>query len=117
LSYERAVCLFPERYVCTYQGFCFRTRGEDLFHRPWFQGSSFGLGSFDHKPNLGEYCLPGTVEAWLYCKDRKTEEREFSVLESIQDNHPKYVLSMDPILRNRSGIVHKHITDFLLGFT
>jgi len=45
----------------------------------------------------------------------ETEEREFSVLESIQDNHPKYVLSMDPILRDRSGIVHQHITDFLLG--
>jgi len=45
----------------------------------------------------------------------ETEEREFGVLESIQDNYPKYVLSMDPILRNRSGIVHQHITDFLLG--
>ena len=45
----------------------------------------------------------------------ETAEREFSVLESIQDNHPKYVVSMDPILRNRSGIVHQHITDFLLG--
>ncbi|MDY0289736.1 MAG: ATP-binding protein [Sphaerochaeta sp.] len=45
----------------------------------------------------------------------ETEEREFGVLEAIQDNHPKYVLSMDPILRNRSGIVHQHIIDFLLG--
>ncbi|MBK5247694.1 MAG: ATP-binding protein [Peptostreptococcaceae bacterium] len=45
----------------------------------------------------------------------ETEEREFGVLESILDNYPKYVLSMDPILRNRSGIVHQHITDFLLG--
>ncbi len=45
----------------------------------------------------------------------ETEDREFGVLESIRDNYPKYVLSMDPILRNRSGIVHQHITDFLLG--
>ncbi len=44
----------------------------------------------------------------------ETEEREFSVLESIKDNHPKYVLSMDPIQRDRSGIIHLHITDFLL---
>lgn len=45
----------------------------------------------------------------------ETEEREFGVLESIRDNYPKYVLSMDPIQRNRSGIVHLHIIDFLLG--
>lgn len=44
-----------------------------------------------------------------------TVEREFSVLESIPDNFPKYVLSMDEIDRSRNGIIHKNIRDFLLG--
>jgi len=41
-------------------------------------------------------------------------EREFSVLEAINDNHPKYVVSMDKVDRCRNGISHKNIIDFLL---
>lgn len=41
-------------------------------------------------------------------------EREFSVLESIPDNYPKYVVSMDEIDRGRNGIKHMNIRDFLL---
>lgn len=44
----------------------------------------------------------------------ETMEREFSVLESIPDNYPKYVVSMDEISRSRNGIKHKNIRDFLL---
>jgi len=41
-------------------------------------------------------------------------ESEFSVLEAINDNHPKYVVSMDKVDRSRNGISHKNIIDFLL---
>lgn len=43
-----------------------------------------------------------------------TVEREFSVLEAIPDNYPKYVVSMDEIDRGRNGIKHMNIRDFLL---
>ena len=43
-----------------------------------------------------------------------TMEREFGVLESISDNYPKYVLSLDEINRSRNGILHRHVRDFLL---
>ncbi|MBN1188415.1 MAG: ATP-binding protein [Dehalococcoidales bacterium] len=43
-----------------------------------------------------------------------TVEREFRVLESIPDNYPKYVLSLDEIDRSRNGIIHQNIRDFLL---
>ena len=46
-----------------------------------------------------------------------TVEREFSALEAIQDNYPKYVVSMDEIDRSRNGIIHRNIRDFLLGET
>ena len=42
-------------------------------------------------------------------------EREFSVLELIPDNYPKYVLTMDEIDFSRNGIRHCRIYDFLLG--
>lgn len=46
--------------------------------------------------------------------DRETVEREFSVLEEIKDNHPKYVISMDQILIKReSGIKHINLMTFL----
>ncbi|NLN80811.1 MAG: ATP-binding protein [Erysipelotrichia bacterium] len=45
----------------------------------------------------------------------KAYEREFSALESIKDNHPKFVISMDPLDMSRDGIKHlKLVEDFLL---
>lgn len=44
----------------------------------------------------------------------ETIEREFSVLEKIQDNYTKYVLSLDNFDMSRNGIIHKNIIDFLL---
>jgi len=44
----------------------------------------------------------------------ETIEREFSVLESVLDNYPKYVVSMDEINRGRNGIRNVHIREFLL---
>ncbi len=41
-------------------------------------------------------------------------EREFSVLEQIPDNYPKYVLSMDDMDFSRNGIIHRPIDEFLL---
>ena len=43
-----------------------------------------------------------------------TIEREFSPLETIDDNYPKMVLSMDPVNRSRNGIIHMNIIDYLL---
>lgn len=45
----------------------------------------------------------------------ETIEREFSVLELIKDNFPKYVVSMDQFDMSRNGIKHYNIIDFLLG--
>lgn len=52
--------------------------------------------------------------AYLLAND-DTINREFSALENIQDNYPKYVLSMDKIKMERNGIKHRNIIDFLLG--
>ena len=46
--------------------------------------------------------------------DEKVVDREFGAYESVRDNFPKYVLSMDKFDFSRDGIVHKNILDFLL---
>ena len=43
-----------------------------------------------------------------------TKEREFSVLENIKDNYPKYVLSMDEFDMSRNGIKHVNLIEFLI---
>ena len=45
----------------------------------------------------------------------ETIKREFSVLENLQDNYPKYVLSMDESDMSEKGIRHMNIIDFLLN--
>lgn len=41
-------------------------------------------------------------------------EREFGAYKDIQDNYPKYVLSMDRFDLSRDGIIHQNMIDFLL---
>jgi predicted AAA+ superfamily ATPase len=44
----------------------------------------------------------------------QTAEREFSVLQLINDNFPKYVVTMDEFWKeNIDGIKHLHLSDFL----
>ncbi len=43
----------------------------------------------------------------------RTQEREYRSLEQIQDNYPKYILSLDYLLQRRSGILHKNIVDLM----
>ena len=43
----------------------------------------------------------------------KTQEREYRSLEKIKDNYPKFILSMDRLLQNRSGIIHENLIKFM----
>ena len=44
----------------------------------------------------------------------KTEAREFGIYKEINDNYPKYVLSLDKADFSKDGIIHKNIIDWLL---
>lgn len=41
-------------------------------------------------------------------------DREFNAYNKIEDNYPKYVLSMDKFDLSRNGIIHENIIDWLL---
>jgi len=43
----------------------------------------------------------------------KTEDREYAPLESIRDNYPKYVLTVDNFKQKRNGIIHENIGQFI----
>lgn len=45
----------------------------------------------------------------------ETVQREFGVYDSVRDNFPKYVVSMDELDMSRNGIKHRNIRDFLLA--
>ena len=44
---------------------------------------------------------------------KETEDREYKPLESIKDNYPKYVATLDSLLQQRNGIVHINLADFM----
>jgi len=44
-----------------------------------------------------------------------TRQREFGVYKFIQDNYPKFVLSMDHVDFSQEGITHQNIEDFLMN--
>lgn len=46
--------------------------------------------------------------------DEKVIEREFGAFDAINDNYPKYVITLDKMDFSRNGIIHKNIIDFLL---
>ena len=51
--------------------------------------------------------------AYLLASD-ETISREFGVYDTIRDNFPKYVVSLDEFDMSRNGIKHCNIRDFLL---
>ena len=51
-----------------------------------------------------------------HLETEETIEREFRPLILIEDNYPKYVLSMDKENHSRDGIEHIHIIKFLREF-
>lgn len=46
---------------------------------------------------------------------KETEEREFGALQNIQDNYPKYVISMTPLVKrsDNEGVIHLGLREFL----
>ncbi|WP_165061652.1 ATP-binding protein [Adlercreutzia sp. ZJ154] len=53
------------------------------------------------------------IQVAYLMSDKYTIEREFGAYDYVNDNYPKYVVSMDPIALSRSGIVHLRLVDFL----
>ena len=58
---------------------------------------------------------PIYVQVAYVMPDKKTQERKFGNLLKIEDNYPKFVVSMDEVDMSQKGIIHMNIKDFLLN--
>ena len=54
------------------------------------------------------------IQVAYILSDETVIEREFNAYKKIDDNYPKYVLSMDSFDFSQNGIIHKNIIDWLL---
>lgn len=81
------------------------------------RGYEIYVGKFDDK-EVDFIAMNGDQKTYIQVTyllaEQSTIEREFSVLEKINDNFPKVVISMDRVNRSRNGILHKNIIDFLV---
>lgn len=55
------------------------------------------------------------VQVCYLLASEETSKREFGAYDSVRDNFPKYVVSLDEFDRSRDGIKHRNIRDFLLA--
>lgn len=60
----------------------------------------------------GEKCY---IQVAYLLAVEETVQREFGVYEHVQDNFPKYVVSLDEFDMSRNGVRHYNIRDFLLA--
>ncbi len=81
------------------------------------RGYEIYVGKYDDK-EVDFIAVDGEITKYIQVTyllaEESTIEREFSVLEAIDYNFPKIVISMDQVNRSRNGIIHKNIIDFLL---
>ena len=54
------------------------------------------------------------VQVAYLLASEETIQREFGVYESIRDNYPKYVVTLDELDMSQKGIKHRNVRDFLL---
>lgn len=82
------------------------------------RGYKVNIGSLDN----GEIDFIATrfeekiyIQVTYLLDNENVVEREFGAYNKIQDNYPKYVLSMDKFDFSQNGIIHKNIIDWLLN--
>ena len=54
------------------------------------------------------------IQVAYILSDQTIIDREFNAYKKVEDNYPKYVLSLDKFDLSQNGIIHKNIIDWLL---
>lgn len=81
------------------------------------RGYDVKVGTFD-KGEIDFIALRGKEKIYIQVAyilaDDNVVKREFGVYSNIQDNFPKYVITLDKFDFSQEGIIHKNIIDWLL---
>ena len=51
--------------------------------------------------------------AYLLADDH-VAKREFGAFSPLRDGYPRFLITLDPLTRNRDGVTHLRLDDFLL---
>lgn len=89
-----------------------------VFNELLYRGYDVKIGSLENKEIDFIALKDGKKEYYQVCYfilDNDTvKEREFGVYKNVEDNYPKYVLSLDDFDLSEDGIIHKNLIDWLL---
>lgn len=88
-----------------------------VFNELISRGYNVSVGNFDDK-EVDFIAIRSEQKIYIQVTyilaDETVIDREFGVFKKIEDNYPKYVISMDKIDFSQDGIIHKNIIDWLL---
>ncbi len=88
-----------------------------VYNELLYRGYEVKIGSFDNG-EIDFICLKDSKKIYIQVayilSDDKVVEREFNAYNIIDDNYPKYVITMDKFDFSQDGIIHKNIIDWLL---
>ena len=81
-----------------------------------YRGYNVSIGNNDGKEIDFVATRYGKKEYFQVCYSLNDEnqEREFGAFNGIDDNYPKYVISIDELDFSQNGIIHKNIIEWLL---
>ena len=83
------------------------------------RGMKVSIGRNNDKSEVDFIAVKGTEKTYIQVSatlvDENTRRREFQALESINDNFPKLILSLDRHDFSRDGIRNIYIPDFLMN--
>lgn len=118
-----------QKYYLSDMGFYFATNTDNrinygpalenvVFNYAKSKGYDISIGrigklecDFIMRDNMNNY---GYVQVTMTTMlNRETEDREYTPLEMIKDNYPKYVLTRNDMLQKRNGIIHENIPQFM----
>ena len=81
------------------------TRGYDIYVGKTTKGEVDFIATRDAEVNY--------IQVAYLLSDDRVIEREFGAFAAIDDNYPKYVISLDRVNFSRNGIIHRNMIDFL----
>ena len=83
------------------------TKGYDVYIGKTKKGE---IDFIANKDNQVKY-----IQVAYLLADDKVISREFGAFKDIEDNYPKYVITLDKMDFSKEGIIHKNIIDFLMS--
>lgn len=88
-----------------------------IYNELIFRGYDVKIGSLENGEIDFIALKDGKKEYYQACYMLSNDniiDREFNAYNNIEDNYPKYVISMDKVDQSRNGIIHKNIIEWLL---